>query len=176
MAPVSVWVGFFREKTLEKFRDKILMCPPDFFTVEYVINPWMAGHESSLDIDVAKKQWVALKDVISEVADVVTMDPQPDLPDMVFTANAGAVYGNKAIASHFMPHDAVLRNSISRSGSEITYLIYWISTKNWVLKGLAIACWTAVGHGCGRGTDFEPRSKRTKTSRRFSMLIWSPYA
>jgi N-dimethylarginine dimethylaminohydrolase len=60
--------------------DKILMCPPDYFTVDYVINPWMAGHESSLDIDLAKKQWQLLRD-------------------------AGTVYGNKAIASHFMPHE-----------------------------------------------------------------------
>ena len=81
------------------------MCPPDYFTVDYVINPWMAGHESSLDIDRAKVQWNALRDAISEVADVVTMEPQPDLPDMVFTANAGAVYGDKAVASHFMPHE-----------------------------------------------------------------------
>jgi arginine dihydrolase len=93
------------DKTLAAVRDKILMCPPDYFTVEYVINPWMAGHETSLDIDLAKRQWHALKDAISEVADVVTMEPQPDLPDMVFTANAGAVYGNKAIASHFMPQE-----------------------------------------------------------------------
>jgi N-dimethylarginine dimethylaminohydrolase len=86
-------------------RERILMCPPDYFTVQYVINPWMAGHESSLDIDLAKQEWTALKDVISVVADVVIMEPQPDLPDMVFTANAGAVYGNKAIASHFLPHE-----------------------------------------------------------------------
>jgi N-dimethylarginine dimethylaminohydrolase len=86
-------------------RDKILMCPPDFFAVDYVINPWMAGHESSLDLDLAKKQWQELRDIISEKADVIVMDPQPDLPDMVFTANAGVVYGNKAIASHFMPHE-----------------------------------------------------------------------
>jgi N-dimethylarginine dimethylaminohydrolase len=86
-------------------RDKILMCPPDYFAVDYVINPWMAGHESSLDLDLAKKQWQELHDVISEQADVVVMDPQPDLPDMVFTANAGVVYGNKAIASHFMPEE-----------------------------------------------------------------------
>ena len=86
-------------------KDKILMCPPDFFTVEYVINPWMAGHETSLDSDLARQQWNALKDAISEVAEVVTMEPQPELPDMVFTANAGVVYGNKAIASHFMPHE-----------------------------------------------------------------------
>lgn len=85
--------------------DKILMCPPDFFTVDYEINPWMAGHEGSLDIALAKQQWATLRDAIAEVAEVVTMEPQPDLPDMVFTANAGAVYGDKAIASHFMPQE-----------------------------------------------------------------------
>ena len=84
-------------------RDKILMCPPDYFTVDYVINPWMAGQEGSLDIELAKKQWLELRDGIAEFADVVEMTPQPELPDMVFTANAGAVYGNKAIASHFIP-------------------------------------------------------------------------
>ncbi len=85
--------------------DKFLMCPPDFFTIDYVINPWMAGNETSLDIDLAEQQWNNLKTAIGAVAEVVTMAPQPDLPDMVFTANAGAVYGKKAIASHFMPHE-----------------------------------------------------------------------
>lgn len=84
-------------------RDKILMCPPDYFAVDYVINPWMAGHESNLDLDLAKEQWRNLRDAISDKADVVEMEPQPELPDLVFTANAGVVYGNKAIASHFMP-------------------------------------------------------------------------
>ncbi|MBT8080226.1 MAG: hypothetical protein KJO31_16725 [Gammaproteobacteria bacterium] len=86
-------------------RDKILMCPPEYFTVDYVINPWMAGHESSLDIKLAKTQWQNLRGAIEEVADVAIVEPQPDLPDMVFTANAGAVYGKKAVASHFMPHE-----------------------------------------------------------------------
>jgi N-dimethylarginine dimethylaminohydrolase len=81
------------------------MCPPDYFTVDYVINPWMAGHESSLDIELAKRQWCELRDAIGEHADVVEMDAVDNLPDMVFTANAGAVYGDKAIASHFMPHE-----------------------------------------------------------------------
>jgi N-dimethylarginine dimethylaminohydrolase len=88
---------------MSNFEDKILMCPPDFFTVDYVINPWMAGNEDSLSIDRAKQQWQSLRDTVSEFADVVTLDPDPKLPDMVFTANAGVVYGNKAIASHFMP-------------------------------------------------------------------------
>ncbi len=86
-------------------RDRILMCPPDYFTVDYVINPWMAGHEDELDKAKAVDQWNTLKDAISEYADVVTMEPQPDLPDLVFTANAGVVYRDKAIASHFMPQE-----------------------------------------------------------------------
>ena len=86
-------------------RDKILMCPPDFFTVDYIINPWMAGHEDSLSLELARQQWCQLRDKLSEFADIVTMQPQPNLPDMVFTANAGVVYGDKAIASHFMPHE-----------------------------------------------------------------------
>ncbi|MEO1581497.1 MAG: arginine deiminase-related protein [Pseudomonadota bacterium] len=86
-------------------RDRILMCPPDFFTVDNAINPWMAGNEGRLDRDKAQQQWDALVAAISEHADVVTIDPQPDLPDMVFTANAGAVYRDKAIASHFVPHE-----------------------------------------------------------------------
>tara|TARA_R110002096_G_scaffold128768_1_gene277091 strand:- start:11062 stop:11889 length:828 start_codon:yes stop_codon:yes gene_type:complete len=90
---------------MAKTKHKILMCPPDFFTVEYVINPWMAGHEDSLSLDRAQEQWGALRDKISEFAEVVTMDAQPELPDMVFTANAGVVYGDRAIASHFMPHE-----------------------------------------------------------------------
>ena len=85
--------------------DKVLMCPPDYFTVDYVINPWMAGHESTLDVDLAKTQWRVLRDTIAEFAEIAEIEPQPGLPDLVFTANAGAVCGNKAVASHFMPHE-----------------------------------------------------------------------
>jgi N-dimethylarginine dimethylaminohydrolase len=84
-------------------RNKILMCPPEHFRVDYVINPWMDGNEGSMNRERAYKQWATLKWAISEVADVVTIDPIEGLPDMVFTANAGFVYGNKAMASHFMP-------------------------------------------------------------------------
>ncbi len=86
-------------------RDKILMCPPDYFTVDYVINPWMAGQVGDLDREKVKEQWRNLRDAIAEYADVVTIDPQPELPDLVFTANAGVVLRDKAIASHFMPQE-----------------------------------------------------------------------
>jgi N-dimethylarginine dimethylaminohydrolase len=90
---------------MSEHADKILMCPPDFFTVDYVINPWMAGSEGKMSLELARAQWEELRDTIANYADVVTMSAQPELPDMVFTANAGVVYGDKAIASHFMPHE-----------------------------------------------------------------------
>lgn len=86
-------------------REKILMCPPDYFAVNYVINPWMAGQRDLLDTKLAKSQWNELRCALARVADIIEMPPQPDLPDLVFTANAGVVYGNRAIASHFMPHE-----------------------------------------------------------------------
>ncbi len=105
-------------------KEKILMCPPDYFDVDYVINPWMAGNEDSLDLGRAKAQWGALRDALEEYADIVTLDPHPDLPDLVFTANAGVVYGNKAVASHFMPHERrpeepIFKNWFRANGYEL---------------------------------------------------------
>jgi N-dimethylarginine dimethylaminohydrolase len=84
---------------------RILMCPPDHFEVDYVINPWMDGHSGSLDLGLAGEQWDRLRASLSECADVSLLEPRPGLPDLVFTANAGFVYGNRAVPSHFMPHE-----------------------------------------------------------------------
>jgi N-dimethylarginine dimethylaminohydrolase len=86
-------------------RDNILMCPPDYFSVDNTINPWMAGNSGKLNPLQAHRQWQAFHDVLAQVADIELMDPQPDLPDLVFTANAGFVLGGKVVPSHFMPHD-----------------------------------------------------------------------
>ena len=64
------------------------MCPPDFFTVDYVINPWMAGHEDSLSIERAQQQWQVLRDTVSRFADVVTVDPDPALRELAIQVAA----------------------------------------------------------------------------------------
>ena len=86
-------------------KDRILMCPPDYFGVTYVINPWMAGNEGQLSIERAHEQWNHLRGVIEENAEVLVMDPVEGFPDLVFTANAGMVNGDTAVASHFMPQE-----------------------------------------------------------------------
>ncbi|MEZ4573961.1 MAG: arginine deiminase-related protein [Vampirovibrionales bacterium] len=79
----------------------ILMCPPDFFNVDYVINPWM--NAEPVDMDKARRQWDALHQTLTRQlgVSVVLLEPVVGLPDLVFTANAAFVHGQKAVVSHF---------------------------------------------------------------------------
>ncbi len=78
-----------------------LMCPPEYFNVAYIINPWMHGNLRKIDNVVAKQQWRALYDILTDHATVRLVLPQPGSPDMVFAANAGLVKGRRFIASRF---------------------------------------------------------------------------
>ena len=81
--------------------DTFLMCAPDHFEVSYVINPWMAGNIAHGNRGVAMQQWLALVEAIGQVADIKMMPAMPGVPDLVFTANAGVVLGNKVVLSRF---------------------------------------------------------------------------
>jgi len=77
------------------------MCPPEYFNVAYIINPWMHGNLRKIDNAVAKQQWRSLHDALTDVATVRLVLPQPGSPDMVFTANAGLVKQSRFIVSRF---------------------------------------------------------------------------
>jgi N-dimethylarginine dimethylaminohydrolase len=79
----------------------ILMCRPDFFTVEYRINPWMHP-EDPTDTSLAVTQWEVLyKTYIDLGFDVKLVDPIEGLPDMVYAANGGFVLGGIAYGASF---------------------------------------------------------------------------
>jgi lysine-ketoglutarate reductase/saccharopine dehydrogenase-like protein (TIGR00300 family) len=80
---------------------RILMCAPDYYDVDYVINPWMEGNIHKSSRDQAVEQWQKLHHVLKEVAIVELIQPQRGVPDMVFTANAGLVLGQNAVLSRF---------------------------------------------------------------------------
>ncbi len=79
----------------------ILMCRPDFFGLEYEINPWM--HVAvTVDRDLAAAQWDSLVATYRRLgADVKLAEPRPGLPDMVFSANAAAIWDGRAVLSNF---------------------------------------------------------------------------
>lgn len=80
---------------------RILMCSPEHFHVDYVINPWMEGNVDQVSTTLTRIQWRKLRDTIAQFAMVDEVPPAPDLPDMVFTANAGTVCGKRAVLSRF---------------------------------------------------------------------------
>lgn len=81
---------------------RLLMCRPEFYGIEYEINPWMSRSRQA-DRERADRQWRQLCKVLSVDlgVDIELIEPQPGLPDMVFTANAGFVWNDKFIASNF---------------------------------------------------------------------------
>lgn len=78
-----------------------LMCPPDYYGIEYEINPWMSRSRKSIP-ELARQQWQALYDLLMKTlcARVEMIQPEKGFPDMVFTANAGFVHGKQFIASN----------------------------------------------------------------------------
>ena len=80
---------------------RILMCAPDHYDVDYVINPWMEGNIHKSSQDKAVEQWSKLNHVLNNIAKVDLVQGQKGVPDMVFTANAGLVLGDNAVLSRF---------------------------------------------------------------------------
>jgi lysine-ketoglutarate reductase/saccharopine dehydrogenase-like protein (TIGR00300 family) len=80
---------------------RILMCAPNHYDVDYVINPWMEGNIHRSSRELAQAQWNKLYEVLKNYAAVDLVEPQPGWPDMVFAANAGLVLGDTVVLSRF---------------------------------------------------------------------------
>ena len=82
------------------------MCRPQHFAVTYSINPWMdpqawAGEGDALAAKAAQ-QWSGLhRALLKAGVSVQLVDPEPGLPDLVFTANAAIVLDGKALLARF---------------------------------------------------------------------------
>ena len=81
---------------------RFLMCAPDHYDVDYVINPWMEGNIHKSSRDRAVEQWHGLYHILKDKAIVDLVKPEPGWPDMVFTANAGLVLGDNVVLSRFL--------------------------------------------------------------------------
>jgi N-dimethylarginine dimethylaminohydrolase len=78
-----------------------LMCPPAYFSVQYVINPWMTTGEP-VDGALAMRQWQGLRDTFRALGHAVRcIRPLASLPDMVFAANGATVIGGTVLGARF---------------------------------------------------------------------------
>jgi arginine dihydrolase len=128
---------------------RYLMCPPRHFGVLYEINPWMS-REVSVDPERALAEWEGLVATLESAgAEVVVMEPEADVPDLVFTANAGVVNGGQFVPSHF-------RHPERRPETPI--YAAWFAKRGWRVDHLP----ADLDHeGAGDGLPFTPEDGRT---------------
>ena len=81
--------------------DRFLVCPPRFYRVAYVINPWMEGNVGRTDPDLAVQQWERLTAELARRAALDSVEPVDGLPDMPFTANGGLVHDHTFVPARF---------------------------------------------------------------------------
>ena len=104
----------------------VLLCPPVFFDVTYSINPWMKA--TIVNKPVAMDQWFKMKNTLEFLgATTKLIGQERRLPDMVFTANAGTVHGQKVVMSNFRhfqrkPEREVFQSWFEENGYE-TYIL-----------------------------------------------------
>jgi N-dimethylarginine dimethylaminohydrolase len=80
---------------------EILMCPPTYYRIAYEINPWMHRQDPAKG-RLAADQWRRLRRLLEgQGATIRCLVPRPELPDLVFTANAALIYRDVAIPAHF---------------------------------------------------------------------------
>jgi N-dimethylarginine dimethylaminohydrolase len=133
-------------------RTTIAMCAPTYYGVDYVINPWMEHHLGNADHALATQQWNELRRRLQAEARLEFIPPKPQLPDMVFTANAGLVVGGKAIVSRF--------RTTERRGEESLFQDWFIE------RGLEIEPWPEDVAFEGAGDALLDRGRH---------LIWCGY-
>ena len=133
---------------------RYLMCPPQHFGVLYEINPWM-HREVTVEPDAAATQWEALVATLRGAgAEVEPMDPHPEVPDLVFTANAGLVNAAGDGAGQFVP--AHFRHPERQPETPVD--IAWFAGRGWTVDRLP----DALDHeGAGDALPFTPEGGRT---------------
>ena len=146
---------------------RLLLCPPDFYTVRYEINPWM-DRAREVDHPLAMQQWTLLCATLTELGcELDLVPPEPGWPDMVFTANAGLVMGRQVLVSAFRHAERAGEQPnfecwFRECGFEVTRL-----PPHLVFEGEGDALWFGSTLCCGHGfrTDEEAHAEVAEWSR-----------
>jgi len=114
---------------------RIIMCPPEYYNIEYSINPWM-NTKNRVKKEKAFQQFQDLKNVfINNGVEVAELIPVEGLPDMIYATNSGYAEDKIFIKSNFKAfqrlHEA---DSAAKYFKEHGYEIYTLP-KNITFEG-----------------------------------------
>lgn len=112
------------------------MSPPDYFNIEYSINPWM-NPANPIHKARAKRQWQSLKNTYLNLClKVDIIPPVKGLPDLVFTTDHGVWIGETFYLSNFR---------YSERQKEQAVVIPWYSTQGIKYQTLPTMCFLEGG-------------------------------
>lgn len=112
------------------------MSPPDYFGIEYSINPWM-NLDNAVDKSRSMSQWTSLKSLYQSRGVTVDLIPAvPGLPDLVFTTDHGTMIDDTFYLSNF-------RYAQRQSEQNIT--IPWYQSQSIKLQSLPSRCYMEGG-------------------------------
>ncbi len=99
-----------------------LMCPPDYFDIEYVINPWM-DTANRVDQGLAREQWDNLVHTLRALGDEIEfIAPDPRCPDMTFSGDGGLVVDQNFVPSNFRVPERAL---------EVSHYVEWFTERGY---------------------------------------------
>jgi N-dimethylarginine dimethylaminohydrolase len=111
------------------------MCSPQWYDVDYVINPWMAGNLHRPSRDVAFAQWRELHAQLQRFADVRLIPAVAGSPDMVFVGHTALVqHGIAAISSFAHPQRQIEEAPVRRWLEEHGFLL-WETPRETAFEG-----------------------------------------
>jgi N-dimethylarginine dimethylaminohydrolase len=122
-----------------------LMCPPEWYDVDYVINPWMAGNLHQPSRDTAFMQWKNLYQELQRIADVRLLHAREGSPDMVFVAHAALVQHGVAAVSSFTHPQRQTEEQHVRQWLEDAGFLLWATPRETSFEGEGDALFDANG-------------------------------
>ena len=126
-------------------RPTYLMCPPEFYDVDYIINPWMAGNLHRPSRDTAFAQWRNLYQQLRRIADVRLLQARSGSPDMVFVAHTAIIsHGIAALSSFVHPQRQTEEPHLRRWLQDAGFLL-WETPRETAFEGEGDAMFDADG-------------------------------
>lgn len=120
---------------------RVLMCPPTFFDVREVKNPYMG---EPIDRALAQQQWDNLRHSLEEAGvQVETIEPVKDLEDMVFSANPIFVGYHEKTGKFIVPG----RMRYASRQKEVPFYLQWFLKRDYKVIELDLQEEYLEGHG-----------------------------
>ena len=126
-------------------RPTYLMCAPQWYDIDYVINPWMAGNLHRPSRDLAFAQWRELHHELQRVADVRLIPALEGSPDMVFVGHTAIVQHGIAALSSFAYAERQKEEEPLRCWFETHGFLLWRTPRETAFEGEGDALFDAGG-------------------------------